>query len=545
SGTFAFAEPARDLDRDGARDVYAVAMDYEVTIDFGPVPILLMDISYTGETIVTALSGRREKVLWEKKYPDLVVPVDARVGRKGRNGTLMLYGLNTTTGPIDQWEIKVEALEGRRGKKLWERSYRTTIVDAYPAIVATDAPVGIDVFDGMKGRADDILIGLTDIVFAGVAYTSVTRAVVIDGRTGTENEHPARDVAVNWIADPWAVRDLDDDGRDDYVVANVDSVASGDEGAPEVTDILTARRGTDGRDIWTRGGYDFEQIAWIFPLRDVNANGDPDIAVNTMRGSNYAMHTYLTDGGDGIARWDGPGGWPYSPGDIDRNGFRDIVTRDVHVRFGQNMIAMKLWARGGSGRKLWARTFRTRYTPAPVCTSICFTFIMSGFGEIGDLDRDRVEDSFVRHQIEHDPGGRETFFYTVDNRQGHSSNHGGEERWPLFASVDGRGADLADVTLTASGSEVTARRGHGAPSQLWRTTLDFDMPIVKQKSSVWARGVRLDRDRCAEVLLTVATPKRIVLVVLDGSDGSVSWHRTLLGPRTAVRSSTGSTPLPC
>nr|MBA2724588.1 hypothetical protein [Actinomycetota bacterium] len=216
TGTFSYSLPAGDLNGDGSEDIFGTTIEYEVTFD--DTLFLLTGIEMSGRSEVSALSGRSGKVLWQRDYDDFTVPVPATVGRNHRVGALLIGGLDTLVGPVNDRYLQIEALVGSRPNRLWSVSYRSQIVQQGLTYVAHNVPLSLGLFDGLPGGADDLLVGVGEVASAGVSYVVSSQAHVIDGRSGDERVHPTVDVGVNWYPDPVPVGDLNDDRRDDYVV---------------------------------------------------------------------------------------------------------------------------------------------------------------------------------------------------------------------------------------------------------------------------------------------------------------------------------------
>lgn len=534
-GTFGWARNANDLDGDARRDLFLIAIRYRVTIG-GGLPMLVPQVDFDATSKLTAISGLSGEVLWHKTFDDLVVPVPARVGHEARHGAIIVSGAVSLLGPVGDYRVGIAALEGASGDRIWRRRYKATVVETYPAYVVKDAPLAIEIFDGLDGPATDVLVSVGDFNAAHGAYTVQSQASVIDGHTGQDRVHPARDVGVGWYALPWAVGDLDGDGSDDYIVTDAVSVGHGfgitSPGSGE------ARRGMDGSEIWSQSGFEFGDFAWPQRLRDVDGDGGDDVVIITEPHEGRDLHTYLLEGATGRRHWHGRGGFAYSPGDIDRDGVRDVVFRDATLRFRRRTSTIRVRAVNYRGKELWHRVHRSRFQRHECSSQDCLAMIMAGWSTIGDLQPDGLDDMVVYHARDLDPGPEQAVTYTVDGGTGRRLITGGSELHALGGALDGRGTDLAYADATRRRLQITARQGSGQ-ELLWEATVDPRSPIKPALGAIWLSALSLGSDRCADVLVTLGWRRNDAVVALDGSDGSLLWARTFSGDSVDVRTTTG------
>lgn len=515
-GSEFFSEAAGDLDGDGSTDLFAIALDYRFEFGEGAASLVLDDYSLEAKTEVVALSGRDGSTLWRKEYDDFAWPIALKLG-DGRRGAVLIHGLFSMLGPISEYQLIFDAVDGSKGKRQWRRSYESVILGTNVGAAGANAPLWLDIFDGVGNGADDILLAVGDFAATYGGFAVTTRSLVIDGATGEEREHPARDLGTNWIVVPMAVDDLNGDGKDDYVVP-VSPVPGGGR------DAVIARSGQDGGEIWRAEGYDFSDIAWVFPLPDTGGDGIGDFAIATFKSpESWRFESILVDGTAGEALWR-HGGWgAFSPGDIDRDGRADVITRDGDVSFGKGKFILSQWAYTGKGKELWARRIESRYK-ARRCRGSCSIWAGIGWWEVGDLQPDGLTDSFVYQFIEQDPGEDRTFAFTVDGKTGRRLVSGGKGFYALGVAVDGRGTDVAQVNVRRSSLAVTAGRGtDGSP--LWHSDVAYELPRVRRDP--WLMGMDLSGDRCGDVLVVLRGHRGGLLLALNGADGTLLWSRAI------------------
>lgn len=543
TGSFVDVIPAADLDRDGRDDVVAGYYRYEITINdpSDPLSPLVEEKVYSR---LRALSGRDGSTIWRKNYDSFIWPVTARVGERARAGMYMLHGLTTWTGPIGDRELRIDALEGATGRRIWRQSYESVTSEG-DATLYVGVPTGIDIFNGLPGKQTEVLVGVSDVAGSYSAYVSRTTTLVLHGADGRETTHPAQDVGVNWFTGPWAVGDVGGNRFDDYVVPSDKGVAlPDDQSPPELGGIVTARTGTSGEDIWVEGGYDFKYLAWVYNLGDVVGDGHRDIGIVTVASDDTSVFftfgatrfvTYLTDAGAGILRWRKPDGWPYSPGDIDRDGKAEVTTRDVQWQSRKGKIVYRQQSFNGRGHRLWRRPI-TRNYEAGSCQVACSAGYGAGWLEVGDFHRDGSIDTFVLNSIQQEPGEDRDFNFTVSGRTGRAVDSGGEELQAFGAALDGRGTDVVDVDASGTDLRLVARSGD-RDRLLWRSELTFDT-VFGPRASRRLASIKLDPDRCDDAIAIIDSPKAAIVVALDGGSGRVKWQRTVDGQARILSSST-------
>jgi hypothetical protein len=535
SGSYVDVMTVGDLDRDGRSDLLAGLYRYEVTFNDSNDP-LAPPLQEKVHSRLRVISGRDGRPIWHKNYKSFIWPVRARVGQDARRGLFMIHGLGTWTGPIEDRELRIDALEGASGKRIWRRTYRSVVSESTDVSAYVGVPSGLDVFDGLPGKQTDLLVSVSDVAGDYSTFVSRTTTNVIHGADGAQTQHPAQDVSVNWITGAWAVGDVGGTRFDDYVVPAERGVAlPSDQEPPEVGGIVTARTGATGADIWVEGGYEFVELAWVYQLGDAIGDAHRDIGIVTLEQSDPStlfgfngleFLTYLTDAGAGNRIWRKPDGWPNSPGDIDGDGKAEVITRDAVWRQRRGELVFQQHAFEGSGRKLWKRDVVRSYEVGP-CPGSCGAGYGSGWMNVGDLHGDGLQDTFVMNSIQQDPGEDSTFNYTVSGGTGRVVDSGGQELQAFGAAIDGRGTDVVDVDASGTDLSLTARSGD-KDRLLWRTQLTFDT-LFDRRASRSLTGLDLGRDGCDDVVAVVDSPKATIVVAIDGASGRIKWQRTVDG----------------
>jgi hypothetical protein len=520
----------RDWSGDGRPD--DLSMHYTFVVD---------GLAVRTSVTLRVAEGDTGRLLWTRRWTrddnDYIFPIEANVGRRGRPGLILaeVRGFEFETTGID---YTFKALTSR-GKKLWVRRFSSTITGEWPVTyVGTDYVVSVGTFDALPGRATDVLIASGAVVVPPAWYlrSGVIQAMVVDGRDGSIVEHSLPEVGVGFVPVAGTVHDMDRDGLDDYAFLNErPNVAPGEDGGTVPvavgTGIVVARRGTDGSPLWTGGGLDFaERNVSLEDLGDVVGTEEGDVFVETMAqlldpGDPDQTLTYLLDGATGNIVWERRGQWPYSPGDIDGDGSRDVLTQ--HYYSDDGFVATHVRAFTDTGHRLWHREYRTEH-PLETC---CSWLIHWGGGwGVGDYDGDRLSDGYITHtagsflarnevaNVEH---------FVIDAASGEVLARGGEEFEPLGSpAVDGGTADYALVRWEDGGALVEVHDGTTG-ALLTSSRVAFDVPVDPKNLYLYAESARLNRDRCAEVALSVYAPSGTYEVMLDGADGSLLWSRSL------------------
>ncbi|MDQ3956777.1 MAG: hypothetical protein M3273_00480, partial [Actinomycetota bacterium] len=296
--------------------------------------------------------------------------------------------------------------------------------------------------------------------------------------------------------------------------------------------VVRARVGIDGALVWERGGFDFSDAlaVWAYRIRDVVGNPRSDVVLTPVsdeeRGG-FRLDMYLVDGASGAPRWKRLGGWPYIPGDIDGDGDHEVVAR--HVVFSRRLrnVTVKLWAYDVSGKTLWRRVYTTRTDGPLTCRAGCSSGAGVGFGPAGDLQPDGIADTYVTTHVRHTPGTETNVRYLVDGRTGERSLVSGAELFPLGTDLDLHGADVARARWRDRNVVVTAVTSQNRV--LWESVVSFGLALEPGDIPLDVVAARLDRDRCADLVVSVAARRGRYVAALDGGDGSLLWMRTLDG----------------
>ena len=517
----------RDWSDDGAADDFSI---HEV--------FTVQGTTVRTEATVRAAAGASGEILWTKRWKRADDTVflfsEATVGR-GVPGIIVteVNGWNFSTTGIG---YRFTAFTNR-GKKVWTRAFQSTIAGDWPIYyAATDYIVTAELLDALPGKADDMLIASGAVIVPpawGLASGSIT-ARVIDGRDGSIVEHPLPEIGAGFVPFAGAMDDFDRDGLDDYVYVNQrPNVVPGEDGgtAPVAasTGLVAARRGTDGFPLWTGGGIDLsEHNAQLTNLGDMVGTKEGEVFVETQvqfLGSQMDTYTYMFEGEMGRLVWKRPGLWPYSPGDVDDDGTRDVLTK--HYYSDDGFVEEKVRAYSGKGRRLWRRDYRLE-NPLETC---CSWLIHWGGGwGAGDYNGDGASDGAVWLYANGAPltdVDDDVKSLIVDAASGDVLAEGGEEFQALGPpAVDGGYSDYARVYWDTGGARIEVYDGT-SNTLLTSSDLEFDVPLPPKKSFVYVESGRLNRDRCADVAVSVYAPTGLFEVMLDGSDGSILWWRSI------------------
>ena len=481
--------------------------------------------------------GDTGRILWSRRWKresdSIFFPVEARVGPRGTPGMIVteISGVRFGTTGIGH---RYTAFTGG-GKRMWSRSFQSTITGDWPiTYVATDYVVTADAFDGLPGRATDLLMA-SGTVFAPTweLESGVISAFVVDGRNGSVVEHPVPEIGVGFVPFAGAFGDFDRDRLDDYVFVNERPNAGpgGDEEELPVavgTGVVAARRGTDGVPLWTGGGVDLAgQYAQLNDLGDVMGTKEGDVFLETdptTLSPRDGSRTYAFEGAGGLLVWKRRGLWPYSPGDVNRDGSRDVLTLRYYSSDG--FVATRVRAFTHSGRRLWTREYRTEH---PLQTCCSWLIHWGGGWGVGDYDGDWASDGHIWQWASGGPTELDDRVeqFVIDASSGRILVEGGEELQPLGKPpVDGGLSDYARVRQEAGGARIEVYDGT-TQSLLTSSDIAFDVPLPPKRSYVYVEAGRLDGDRCADVAVEVHSPVGSFEVMLDGGDGSVLWWRSL------------------
>jgi hypothetical protein len=542
SGRFLFGAPAPDLDGDGSPEVLETDARYSYRVNEGPQQALPSVDSET-DTRVVVRKGTNGKKLWTKRFDTDAWPISMRLGADGRPGVLVISGIWNFFGTTQQSTLTFDAFEGRRGKHLWSRSYDSVSYYDFLVHVTEDAPLIVATFDGLKGPAEDLMIGLATQVGGLFSSTTSTRVVVVDGASGAEIAHPAVDVGIDWWPIPLPTKDLDGDGLHDYATTNKFGIDLGQgQDPPAVGGTVYARRGTDGGSIWTTSGIDMELFGYTTALPDVVGDTTPEVALSTyvrrkaddlvpvplpvsspIGGFRYESRVYLFSGDLGQERWHRAQEWVYSPGDIDRDGKADVMLGNLRASFEKGRTALEQVAMQGDGSRLWQRRSVWRFDTMPCPRGLC----SGGWGYYldasSDLEPDGVDDLVFGQQVQQNQAFKDRITRVYDGRSGKMRF---EEELPLQTvrvALDGRGADLLAYDHKQNQVRVSARNGNNRT--LWEGSLISSEKILPRHFWLWGMGFALPGDRCGDLVITGGEEQESFYGVFDGGDGRLLWSR--------------------
>lgn len=527
--------PWGDMTGDRRDDVLALEFD------FGPGGLGLTGVKTRFET----LDGRTGKSLWERKFDNVTLPVEVRLGAKARTGVLAVSrdseSDTTTFLAIDH-----------RGRTFYEQSFQATSrVDAGVTMGREDV-VSFDVQDSLRGRATEVLLAIADVrrtAEVDPALPSIvgrTRTASIDGRTGEVVAHPDVEVGLGRVPTPLVAPDLDGDGLEDHVVTYVLPDVEPDEetGLPIVPDpqaeYVRGRRGTDGARLWTSDplelgdGWDGPALQVDVDLGDQTRDGHDEVLLSYDRYPSFrpdmqfvfpAPHlegVWSLSGEDGDLLWHRAAGAAVVVASIDRDKRRDVVlVEDVSgdKRSGTRVV-------GASG--LDARRVYTRFLPIRRDDD---QEVESLVGTAGDLQADGVVDLVLRQTLERQVGDgrlegeiREPMLLSgATGARFPGSRHVS----PVGASVDGRGDDLYRwITAAPSGMDIVDGR-----TRELRLSVAFDIPLTLPTGYDYLTPVpaRLDGDRCVDFIGTLSNSRSTYAIAIDGGTGRLLWARRQQG----------------
>ena len=541
TGRALYAEPAPDLDRNGTPEVLESDMRYRYEIAEGQqaLPTVESDV----DTRIVVRNGRNGRKLWTKRYDTDAYPFSMRVGHKGQHGVVVISGFWNFYGTTEQSTLRFDAFD-RRGKHLWSREYTSVSYYELLTYVREDGPVVVASFDGVKGRAEDLMLGLATSADAMFTRTTATRVVVIDGRDGSEKAHPIVDVGIDWWPIPLPTKDLDGDGLDDYATTNKFGVDPGDSEAqqgPSIGGTVYTRKGTDGTPIWTTSGLRMAVFGWTDALPDVVGDRTPEVGLSTYVESktelplpidvpllplfDYRPRVYLFDGDFGAKVWHRPYEWLYSPGDIDGNGRADLLLLRWFWWPRRHKSSLHMRGVNGMGDRLWETRSTWRYETMPCPRGACFASFGMWFDGSPDFQPDGVDDVLQGQVVEQNAAFTDSITRTFDGRTGRTRFEDNSNRRFNSAGVaiDGRGTDLLAFEYGDNEIHVTARNGNNRV--LWGGTLAGPEKLLPRNSGFWGTGFVLPGDRCGDPIINGWHGNDYYYGVFDGGSGRVLWSR--------------------
>lgn len=430
-----------------------------------------------------------------------------RVGEDAVNGVLVFK----IEGGTAAYSIELNALEGS-GAELWTQtvtsSYNFYTGNAFftPAGTATDAPTTFHPFNGVEGAAQDMLLATSDYVVSnGSQKVGTTDVKAIDGIDGSVVDYGISTTSTEMVPFAESVSDVSGDGLDDIVVLTKESDR----------DLVVAYDSYDSSELWQVES-SFPDSVWTRRMPDLTGDSKRDFVVAFQRGQRHAFHA--VDAGRGRIAWSGRAWAPYPIGRIDRDRRADVGGFGfVSERRRQGTRFLAFSARG---RRLYSRVHEADMSS---CRQSCilFSFLL----QAGDLNGDGVKDRYVTQWL---IGGetRARNDYIVSGRNGRMLFR--RKLIPLLGNVDGRGAgDLATLTRKNGGVLLRTLTGKRA-GLIWRARVrwpGFRRPAFPLQP--YEAAMKLDRDRCEDVLLVARTGRGVVLTALDGRTGKAKWSSGL------------------
>ncbi len=549
TGRELWGEPGPDLAGSSSRDVIETDLRYSYEVDGGQQPLGFAEADI--DTRITVRTGTNGKKLWTKRYDRDAWPISMRVGPDGRAGIVVISGIWNFYGTTEEHNLRFDAFDGRRGKHLWTRNY--TSVTSYELLtyVAKDAPLVIAPFDGLEGRATDLLIALATVVSAPTGgQTMATRVVVIDGATGQEHAHPQVDVGIEWWPIPLPTNDLDEDGLDDYATTNnIGFDPGGSQEPPSAGGTVYARKGTNGSSIWTTSGIEMALFGFTNKLPDVVASSTPDVGLTTyvqrravpvvpislplLDGWYYKPRIYLFEGAFGAEAWHKAWEWIYSPGDIATNGKNDLMLGKYRAQFRKGKTTLHLLAIDGEGNRLWQRRSVWKFETMECPRGLCF----GGYGwwlDVSpDFEPDRVRDILFGQIVQQNAAFEDKITRVYSGRTGRLRWQ--DEDQDLLQSagvaIDGRGTDLVGYEYRKSKNKLRVTARDGSNEILWSGLLGGPDKLLPRNSWFYAMGFELPGDRCGDLVLTGFEERDSFYAVFDGGSGRIMWWRWT-GPRS-------------
>ncbi|HEX2058735.1 MAG TPA: VCBS repeat-containing protein [Actinomycetota bacterium] len=477
--------PFDDVDRDGVDDVLELDLDLrEAHPRYG----------FIGVLRVTTLSGKSGRSLgrYDFDFHSGVPSVfPARVGTRGSPGFLVLLDRFVSNPDSPTYELEAHAVTAR-GNLVWSHEWLSTWTATPTRLVAaTNLAIPMALYDGLPGRATELLVASID--YAGAVAS--TTPIVVSGVDGTERtQDPVR---VPWIESapvPFPAPDLDGDGNEDVLITSTDGLSNG----------LLARSSTSGEELWHNETAPSGNGVNTADLGDVNGDGARDFALGAP--------ARLIDGGTGEVAWERPGGaYVIAQGDVDRDGERDVLAEGWFA--GEERFGARFKIVNSKGRTLGEKTLtapRKREGWSWVITE-----------PAGDPNLDGIPDEGL-HLLHYPSEGRPTERRFVVSGADASVLHRGSQLLPLGGSVVGRGDDLLVARKVGGEARLTALDGLSGRT-LWRRTV----PVPRRMElGFHPRAVAFERGR-GDVIATFSDRRSAYAVVLDGSSGRPRWFRFL------------------
>jgi hypothetical protein len=514
SETYDFAEaiPAGDLDGDGTSEI----ADFRGRETFDDT---------TGEYSVSARvemrRGRDGKLLWSKPLTgDYPLVLFTGVGKTGKPGmiTVAFQGdePDAVVAGAGAGVTAITAYEGN-GNVAW--TYSTQL--AYAASIVHGAGTQTyvdDLGDLVPGGGTDMLLdtlvgaGAGDPVGLTSAFRGTVQLRVLDGATGTVRDvGTAYDVESGYVY-PSVVADVTGDKRDDIGVV-VESL-----GTPELHLLSSA----DGKERSSAVAIADGDQYFVRRLTDVTGDGRSDLATLAMSFEDDSYKVTLVDGAKGTAVWTRDGWGSVAVGNVDgRRGDEIVLTTQVMT---DDKVGFTAVAYNASGRAVWSVA---RSLPTPDAEEGYMSRTSLGF--VGDVHGDGVLDIGYAIVVTPFGGNARRDEGLVNGRTGRVARDPAPDMVMAGVVFDGRGNDAYTRTFTNGVLDVTAWRGD-APARLWQSSVAVGSKGDRLQGTY---GAYLDRDRCGDLLVTVAGA-RTTTIMLSGATGAPAWALTRSGDGAGV-----------
>lgn len=477
--------PFDDVDGDGTDDILELDLDLtEAHPNYG----------FMGVLRLTTLSGDHGSPLGRYDFDfhsgvPMVLP--ARVGRHGKPGVVILLDRFISNADNPTYKLEAHAVTAK-GNLVWSREWVSTSTSTPTRFVAaTNVAIPIGLYDGLPGRASDLLVALFD--YSGAVIS--TTPIVVDGTDGTERRQDP--IPVPWIASPPVpipAPDLDRDGNDDVLITSTDGLGNG----------LLARSSVSGDDLWHNEGVPSGRGLNTADLGDVTGDDARDLALGAP--------VRLIDGGTGAAVWENPGGaYVIRQGDVDHDGEPDVLAEGFLAedeRFGARFELVN-----SKGQTLAKNTLGVRRDGNG------FSWIITE--EAGDPDVDGLPDEAL-HLLHYPSEGKPTERRFIISGADVSVLHRGPQMIPLGGSISRDGDDLLVAHDLSWGGRFTALDGRsGQPLWTERVKVPKKMELAFHPRAVATRAGE------ADIIATFYDRRSSYAVLLDGRTGHPRWFRRL------------------
>lgn len=512
--TFDYAEllPAGDLDGDGSGDV-ADFRAHETYDDATG--------AYSVTARVEARRGRDGRLLWSRVLPgEYPYAVFTAVGAKGRPG-MIAFGFegvqqDAMVAGTAVGATTATAYDGA-GSTVWTFSSET--VSAASAVHGSGVGTYVDdMGDLVPGGGTDLLLdtqagaAVTDPAGLADEFHGTLQVRVLDGATGV-----VRDLGMPYETDesltwPGVIPDVTGDRRADVGVV-VEQVGQA---------TLHVLASSDGSSQYSMGAIQPGDRYRVYGLGDVNGDGVGDHVASSLSYLDEASEITVVDGKGGTALWSKEGWGAASLGNIDRRRGDEVVV--TTMLDGDAGVGFSAAAYDASGRTVWSvkRVAVTSDIENGYMTRVSTS-------DVGDVHGDGVLDLGYTVVVTPFGAAPRRDEGIVNGRTGRVMRDPVADMYNDSIAFDGRGTDSYTRVLANGVLTVTAWRGD-APKRLWQVAVPAGAKGDRVQDSF---GAHLDRDRCGELLVTVAGA-RTTTVVLSGATGAPMWALTRTGDAAGV-----------